>query len=420
MNLNKLLGLTLSFFMLCASTTILKAQDCDGDRYKTNDFFPTLNERSDILFGENMSVPGFSGVSQPQSLYLDFFEGEGDTATKRPLIIFAFGGSFIGGQRSQVHYLCEAYAKMGYATATIDYRVGVFNPNKVNTTLAVLRGMHDMKAAVRFFRQDAATVDTFNIDPDRIIIGGVSAGAISAIQAAYLDKESEIPAYLYGDTAGLGGVEGNSGNPGYSSKPAGVINFSGAIGDTLWIEQDDVPIVGFHETGDGTVPYDTREVAVSGVPTGLIASGSGHLHRWAETQGVVSDLTSYNTNGHVGYLGSERPQVLEKVRNFMYNEVSCKNSPGIGVGIAVNDKKQNNFEVYPNPSNGRINVRTSNQIDDGILEVYNSIGQLLLSERINGDYKEMDLAGLNKGLYVVRISSKDNAQIKMTKKLILN
>lgn len=415
MNLRKFI--TSVFAMILFSVGVY-AQDCDGNRYNDDNYFSSVKERSDILFGENMSVkPLFGGSSQPQSLYLDFFEGEGDTETKRPLIIFTFGGSFIGGQRSSVHSLCEKYAKMGYATAAVDYRVGAFAPDQVTTTLAVLRGMHDMKAAVRFFKQDAATVDTFNIDPDRIIIGGVSAGAISAIHAAYLDKESEVPAYLYSDTAGLGGVEGNSGNPGYSSSVAGVISFSGAIGDTLWIEQNDVPIVSFHEIGDGVVPYDTREVSVSGIPTGLIASGSSHINRWANTAGVASTLYSFNTNGHTGYLGNaERDQVLEQTKIFMYNEVTCKNSQP--VGIHNNIKIINNIDIYPNPSNGLVNVRTSDVLNDGIIEVYNSIGQLISTERINGNYKEMDLSELNGGMYVLRILDKAQNQM-ISKKLML-
>ena len=45
---------------------------------------------------------------------------------------------------------------MGYVTASIEYRLGMFPIDSVNAIKAVLRATQDMKAAVRWFRQDAA------------------------------------------------------------------------------------------------------------------------------------------------------------------------------------------------------------------------------------------------------------------------
>jgi len=133
---------------------------------------------------------------------------------------------FVGGDRSQVVFFKETiFAKLGYVVVAPDYRVGIFGPNQVSTTLAVLRGAHDMKACVRYLKKTVVEDDNpYGIDPDRIIVGGVSAGGISAIHAAYLDTDTEIPAYMTADTAGLGGVEGNSGTPSYSSAPLAVLS----------------------------------------------------------------------------------------------------------------------------------------------------------------------------------------------------
>ena len=100
----------------------------------------------------------------------------------------------------------------------------------------------------------------------------------------------------------------------------------------------------------------------------------------------------------------------------MYNEVTCKNAQP--VGIQNNTKITNDIDIYPNPSNGLVNVRTSSEIKDGIIEVYNSIGQLLSSERVNGNYKEMDLSELNSGMYVLRILDKAENQM-ISKKLLM-
>ena len=37
----------------------------------------------------------------------------------------------------------------------------------------------------RYFREDAATINKYNIDPNHIYVGGASAGAIMAVQVEY-------------------------------------------------------------------------------------------------------------------------------------------------------------------------------------------------------------------------------------------
>ena len=73
--------------------------------------------------------------------------------------------------------------------------------------------------------------------------GGVSAGGIIAVNAAYLDQESEIPASIVDYIDENGGLEGSSGNEGYDSHFHGIINLCGAIGDYNWIVEGDIPIV---------------------------------------------------------------------------------------------------------------------------------------------------------------------------------
>ena len=81
--------------------------------------------------------------------------------TERPLIIWAHGGSFVAGSKTgtDVVPLAEDFAKMGYVTASISYRLGMENtplpgPDSVDATETVIRAVHDGRAAVRFFRKD--------------------------------------------------------------------------------------------------------------------------------------------------------------------------------------------------------------------------------------------------------------------------
>jgi hypothetical protein len=75
--------------------------------------------------------------------------------------------------------------------------------------------------------------------------------------------------------------------------------------------------------------------------------------------------------------------------------------------------------VYPNPSNGQINVSIANLTEDATLNVYDMIGQQVYSANIlgNGTINEMhDLSFLNSGMYILELRNK---QSRCTHKLII-
>ena len=98
---------------------------------------------------------------------MDIYEPNGDTETARPLIIWAHGGSFIGGSKTDgdVVTLADKFVKKGYVFASINYRIGNDWPiTQASATKAVVRAVQDMKASIRFFYKDRVTADTYKID----------------------------------------------------------------------------------------------------------------------------------------------------------------------------------------------------------------------------------------------------------------
>lgn len=390
---------TLLTCALLTGTSVLAQSECDGVRYRTPGLFPDVDVTSGIVFGSNTALGGGN-----QTLRLDVYEPAGDTETERPVVVMAFGGSFVSGQRTDVADLCREFARMGYVAIAPDYRVGFFLPNQITTTLAVFRGAHDMKAAVRFLRKSVEEDgNPYQIDPERIIVGGVSAGAISAIHAAYLDKLEEVPAYMANDTAGLGGVEGNSGNLGFSSRPLAVLSFSGTIGDSTWIEPGDQPIVSVHEDLDETVPYGTQEVAVFGINTGLVASGSRDIHVRANNLGIDNSLLTYpDNNNHVGYvIGGLQPIVRDFVSTFCA-DIVCSGTSELASGfVSVNQTEARNktLGIYPNPTNGDLRMDVPS---NGTVEVMDMAGRSVLAVSVASGMQELDVYSLHSGTYIVR------------------
>lgn len=290
----------------CGAASLMSQNPCGQGRFAIESF--GVIRTNDVVFGENVQ-PTFLDPNARQTLRMDVYEPAGDTLSQRPLLILAFGGAFVAGERKapDVSTLCERMAKAGYVCASIDYRLSIgliFDRNERNFYLAVIKAVHDMRAAVRYFRRDADSANLFRIHPDLIFAGGISAGGVTAVHLAYLDEVSEWPATVQSDSALIGGIEGLSGNLGYSSTVAGVINLCGAIGDTTWIRGSQVPIISAHGTDDTVVPYGSSDVLLG---SDLDVHGSASIHEQALRIGLQSHLRPFHGADHVPF--SDGPNI---------------------------------------------------------------------------------------------------------------
>jgi len=392
----------LAFSLITAAAS---AQECANGRYSTANLFPDVTVTSAVQFGSNTGVSGGN-----QILRMDVYEPTGDALALRPVVVCAFGGSFVAGSRADVAPICNDFAKRGYVAVANDYRVGFFLPNQTTTMRAVIRGAHDMNACVRYLRRSVAELgNPYGIDTTRIYIGGVSAGAISALHAMYLDQDSEIPWQIAGEMPGLGGLEGNSGSPGYSSRAHGVYSFSGAIGDSSWIVSGDAPLASIHEVGDGVVPYYTAPVYVVGLPTGLTASGSHDIHERADHVGVVNCFRSYPGSGHVGYMSSDEANALNWTALFL-SELACGQSVTCGLNTEVAEVTAPDGSCYPNPTSG---ITWINLPKPSLVQLFDGSGRTVMQDRFGAGPALLDLSGLTPGIYVLSADDAGLAPVRV-------
>ena len=406
----------------------VNAQTCAGGRYAT-DIFTNVTITSDVNFGSNTSWTG--GTT---TLDMDIYEPTGDTETSRPLIIWAHGGSFIGGTKTEadVVELSNRFAKKGFVCASIDYRVGMFPIDSANAIKALLRAVQDMKASVRYFYKDAATADLYKIDTTRIYIGGSSAGAITALQYAYLDKECEIEEFMpLTDLSSLGGLEGTSGNPGYGTDVAGVINLCGAVARYGWIEAGDVPLVSLHGDDDGTVPYGRGQASVSGFPI-MYLDGSQMIDAYAQTIGVQTNFYSHYGGGHVVYLGNAAymDTTVNFVRDFLIDQFACTdaalqapNSPSGSAtlytqthcGLGISEESNSMIkEIYPNPSSDQMTVTFESGTVLTELVLLDVSGREVDSYDVNSSTLTISKNDLNSGIYILK-STNDKGAVSTSK-----
>jgi hypothetical protein len=279
--------------ILFSMNTFLASAQCPDGRYRDRKFPNAISVTSlpqAVVFGEAENYQG-----NMETLDMFIAQPQGDNFARRPLVIMAFGGSFLQGQKESpdIIYIINELTRRGYVTASIKYRLGASPVNTTNMMCAVVRGVQDMRAAVRFFYKDASTANAYRIDTTQIFIGGVSAGGFIGLHTAYLDETSVVPNWLEAIADSLGGYEGNSGNPGYSSKVKGVINLSGAIGDTAWISTSNVvPALNMHGDNDGTVPFDSDTIVVSGQRI-INVHGSNVIRQRLNNMGVYNMFHNY-------------------------------------------------------------------------------------------------------------------------------
>ena len=291
---------------------------------------PTI--RTSDLFGNKLANEESYGQIRT-TLKMDIYRPSNDNLTKKPVIIFAFGGGFVNGSRTEgsMRRLCEAYAKRGFVTATIDYRIGMNIGDEELSKRAVYRAIQDGRSAIRFFRKNAAV---YGVDANQIFISGHSAGAFLALHCAFLDKDSERPASTrnFLGRLDLGGLDAIGDSKTFSDgtlvngKPNGVLSFAGALGELTYIENSaDVPTAYFHSSEDNTVPYNSGEPfsTLSWLP-GFnlpIVYGSNQLNIRSGAVGANRTLFSYNNRGHgVHYTGSNLySDIAPRGSQFLYD-----------------------------------------------------------------------------------------------------
>lgn len=411
------------FFLFSYSYSI--AQDCNG-RYQTNIY--TDVEVTTVKYGEAVNASGNN-----QELFLDIYQAEGDTAVNRPLVIFAFGGSFVGGSResAELVHIATDLAKKGYVCASIDYRLASSVVNLIQEEVlvkTVFRAIQDGSAAVRFFRKDADTDNEYKINPDQIFMGGTSAGGILAINLAYVDDLNKLTPQWREWAKDIGGLQGNSGNSGYCNYVQGVFGFAGAVADTNYIDENSVPFYGSHATEDNTVQYGFGPPLQGFAPADLY--GSGLIDVRMNNLGLYSELDTYAGGDHPPLAGSSQilEETTENLASFLYNILDCNpNNQLSGNEISCDDFEEDtpnsiyfakdfSINLFPNPTNDFFNIEILDiNIDNAI--IYNISGQQVLSISQNElNSRKVNVSYLNSGVYFIEFS---NAYQKETRKLTI-
>ncbi len=373
--------------------------DCLDGRYK-NLIFDDYEVLNEIVYARKQRSDG-----KWQNLAYDVYLPKGDTVSNRPAIMLAHGGGyidFINQKSPDIVRIAQDLVKRGYVVISVEYREepSPFSLlSEENMVKAVGRALIDIRDATCSIMDTTIKYNPYGADPDKVIIGGVSAGAVSFIQAVFLDSVAWLPPQ-YRDW--ILEVEPNTqallDNKYCGANVLGLINISGAILDTSWIKaykKDEYPaMLHFHGTRDGIVPYNVnRPFGLSNLPKLM---GSYPINIKANELGMDSYLDTWGGYGHVPFLGfnlqalfSNNPidiifdqmvldSTLSKIERFCYRLIDCNDIvSGLGYNVV------GETSIAPNPNNGSFKVDIPLEFvgKNARMEIFDIMGKRVLPSK---------------------------------------
>jgi dienelactone hydrolase len=267
----------------------LAAPSSGATRY-VDAIFTSVQKTADLVYGN----------AGGQDLHVDLYEPVGDTETKRAVFIWAHGGYFTQGTKNDIGSIKDHMVKRGWVVLSIQYRLDPTLPEGLQGYIergdpfqgqkllrAIRNAQHDMYAAVRWARKNAAA---FRLDPNKIATGGHSAGATTSIAVAYNSDDV-----------------GNGGNPGFPSNVQAAIGTGTLNAPFLDIHPDpfiEPPVAMFHGGKDESPEEAPRAVCAI-----------------AKTMQNICTVTVYPNDGHSSRSGLNNDWALFLYRNVIRKPV---------------------------------------------------------------------------------------------------
>ena len=360
-----------------------------------------------------------------QTLLLDVYTPHGDTAANRKLIVWAHGGAYFEGSKNDndMQFLCTNFAHRGYVCASINYRLVSSVVLLYDSTTAfktIDAAVNDMKASIRYFRKNAADSNTYRIDANQIYSGGGSAGAIMVDFATTIDSVGETPPYYQAIMDSNGGYEGNSGNPGYSSRVVAAASLAGGISNIDWIGPGNPPTFYAQGTADKIIPYECGSV-FDGYTGGLIPGlfrlcGSAELEPQMASLHIPTGLQPFPGAGHVPWDSNQgiMNEVDSALAIFFYT-LTCP----LPTSVPEVTNANADVKVYPNPSNGQLHISVAGGNELLSITVTDLTGRQILKQMVSGAQIDVSLPTISAGVYTLQMQLKEAGINPVTKKIVI-
>lgn len=397
-------------FPALLAAVFVRGQDCS---IPFTDPLFAVQVESGVWYG---NATRFDGGTD--SLRLNLYKPVGDGQTQRPLVVLIHGGGFFEGSRDEFNPWAEELASKGWAAATISYRLGfygswLFGPPYANDPhelhRAIYRAMQDAKGAVRFLkgRHEQDSTSTTAV----FLLGG-SAGAITALHAAFLENPSEKPADCgaIGDVQhflsfyprpDLGSMDGDLNLNGQDASVMGVVNIYGALMDTAYIgSAEDAALFSYHQSGDPVVGCGLQQ------PYWGIGLGIPDNNPWLFGSCLIEARTQhlgYSTDRYRFILHPGNEHAIHDLEGVTAELVQWMRDVMCGIPTAVPQVETGTVaRLAPNPAAATTTLSLPSPAPASYT-ITDLQGRPLRQGTVAGGHAVLDLLGLPPGWYLVRI-----------------
>jgi polyhydroxybutyrate depolymerase len=341
-------------------------------------------------------------VGSANRSYLRYIPTGLDPANESPSLVFILHG--IGGNNSQM-------VSAGFNNVADTARVIVYYPQGVPNSLGQTSWNNGTLLAstaddISFFNKiiDSA-IFNYNVDPSRVYITGFSMGSIMSHHMACAMNDRFAAIGCMAGTMPTSDIQNC--DPAYAT-----------------------PVIHLHGTADGTVPYD-------GAALPSLSLVQQTMDFWTNVHGCdgtydsigMPDLANdnitvdrfvynncnpsgsvelYRMNGadHI-YLYQPVNDITEMIEIWWFLRKWSHPSPA---AANVNESYLNNFNIYPNPTDEKVNISAK---FSGKFEISDLNGALMLTGDLQEGQNSISLSSLSSGIYILNFSG-------VKKRLIIN
>jgi acetyl esterase/lipase len=246
------------------------------------------------------------GSANNTQLKLDVWQRK-DTKGSVPTLIYYHGGGWIFGDRTGATLFFLPYLEMGWNVVNVEYRMA-------SNSLAPA-AVEDCRCALRWVVRNAKQ---YNIDVNKIVLTGHSAGGHLALISGMLPNETGLENECYGeeqlkvaaivnwfgvsDVADI--VEGanwkNYALMWMGSQP-NKVEIAKRVSPLTYVRKGLPPVFSVHGDADPVVPY----------------SQSVRLHAALDKAGVANELVTIHGGGHGQFTDEQLEDAYAKLRAFL-------------------------------------------------------------------------------------------------------
>ena len=418
-----------SFTVLVSLSSQAQSQHCLADRYSQTALFDSsdIQITTGVHYATSMRWPG----TQMDSLRMDVYQPSptSDPLEKRPLIVMMHGGAYAAGNKNDIASFCFQMARRGYVSVTVQYRLGWdCIPNGLFTAcsdcsthaaelkIAAYRAVQDHRAAMRHMVHYA---EDFGIDTAFVFVGGVSAGSIATLHSAHWNQsEADTFCPTCTDEVGLLDTTGNDLTDTYTIK--GIINNCGAVENLDILDGHNIPIIGFHDDGDCSVPYNSGAVLNCGLWTCssfFWARGSNLIRGRLAQSGTCYQMNTTLGPGHCSYYDSHFWSMLGKSTCFL-KSILCGNCTNVvndiwNVDNVPNCSAGGTISIQENEAQELVKLNGNRLILDqeahvSSIQIFDLSMRLLVDVPVNGT-NEVQLPTSLRGCMVVKVDTENSS-----------